>query len=51
MSCEAAVVELWLAAHDRGDVGQEETLLPVLLPLAARYHPHEDFRQRSWRPG
>jgi hypothetical protein len=43
------VVEMWLAAHDRGVAAQEETLLPVLLQLAARYHQHEDFRQRSWR--
>jgi hypothetical protein len=51
VDCRAkrAVVEMWLAAHDRGDAAQEETLLPVLLQLAARYHQHEDFRQRSWR--
>ncbi len=48
---ERAVVEMWLAAHARGDVGPEETLLPVLPQLAARYHQHEDFRQRSWRLG
>jgi hypothetical protein len=51
VDCRAkrAVVEMWLAARDRGDVGQRETLLPVLLQLAARYHQHEDFQQRSWR--
>ena len=51
VDCRAkrAVVEMWLAARERGDVSQEETLLPVLLQLAARYHQHEDFQQGSWR--
>jgi hypothetical protein len=44
-----AVVEMWLAARDQDDVVQEETLLPVLLQLAARYHQHADFQHRSWR--
>jgi hypothetical protein len=51
VDCRArrAVVEMWLAARARGDVGLEETLVPVLLQLAARYHQHEDFQTRAWR--
>ena len=48
VDCRAtrAIVHLWLTARDRGDTDQTDTLLPVLLQLAARYHQHEDFRRQ-----
>jgi hypothetical protein len=51
VDCRAkrAVVEMWVNARNRGDDEQEETLLPVLIQLAARYHQHEDFRTKAWR--
>jgi hypothetical protein len=53
VDCRArrAVVEMWLAARARGDAAHQETLFPVLLQLAARYHQHEDFHQQAWRLG